>query len=149
ALVERQHARWREASGRAREQLLLRDPDLANALDLQRRWSVELDPALADFIAKSHQRSRRRHQLALAAAVVFGVVALAASGFGFLALRAQKEADQERARAVQAEAAAVTQRDEAVRQRNAALVSQSRYLAKAADDLVKDGTVRGAIALLR
>ena len=55
----------------------------------------------------------------------------------------------ERDRAVAAEQVAIQQRDEAVRQRNAALVSQSRFLAKTADGLVSAGTVRGAIALLR
>ena len=40
--------------------------------------------------------------------------------------------------------------DQAVAQRNAALVAQSRYLARqAADDVLKNGAARGAIALLR
>ncbi len=81
--------------------------------------------------------------------MIFGIVALAATGFGVLAYRAQMQADAQRARAVQAEVAAVAQRDEALHQRNAALVSQSRYLAKSADELVTAGTARAAIALLR
>jgi WD40 repeat protein len=144
-LIERQRVRWRDAEGRARAQLLLRDPDLANALDLQRRWGAELDPLLGDFIGRSNQRSHRRQQLAVAAVVIFGLVALAASGFGVVAYLAS-------ARAVEAEKLASVQRDEAVRQRNAALrglEAQSRYLAGAADDAVKDGNYRGAIALLR
>jgi len=150
ALVERQYTRWRQASGSAHQHhLLLRDPDLANALDLQRRLGDELGPDLGAFIAQSHQRSRRRQQLAAAAAVVFGVIALAATGFGILAYRAQQLANRETTRAVAAESTANEQRDEAVNQRNAALISQSRYLAGEADQLVKDGNVRGAVGLLR
>ena len=149
ALVERQYARWQQADKRVRRQLLLRDPDLANALDLQRRWGDELDADVRRFIDQSHQRSRRRQQLAAAAAVLFGIVALAATGFGVMAYHAQNQTNLERARAVDAEAIALTRRDDALRQRNAALVSQSRYLAAEADRVVKDGSVRGAIGLLR
>jgi WD40 repeat protein len=144
-LIERQFSRWRDARGRARGLLLLRDPDLANALDLRKRWGAELDPALGDFIEQSHRRSRLRQQLAVAAVVVFGLVALAASGFGAVAYLAS-------ARALQAERLASAQRDEAVKQRNLALrglEAQSRYLAGQADDAVKDGNYRGAVALLR
>jgi energy-coupling factor transporter ATP-binding protein EcfA2 len=143
-LIERQFSRWRDAQGRARGLLLLHDPDLANALDLRKRWGAELDPALGDFIEQSHRRSRLRQQLAAAAVVVFGLVALAASGFGAVAYLAS-------ARALQAERLASAQRDEAVKQRNLALrglEAQSRYLAGAADDEVKDGNYRGAMALL-
>ena len=128
--------------GNAQALLLLRDPDLANALDLQTRWCAELDPRLRDYIAASHQRSRRRQQLAAAAAVVFGLVAIAASGFGVMAYLAGE-------RAARAEKLASTERDEAVRERNIALEAQSRSLASSADEQVKDGNYRGAIALLR
>ena len=52
-LVERQFERWSQASGGARRQLLLRNPDLANASDIAQRWGDELDPAARDFIAAS------------------------------------------------------------------------------------------------
>jgi WD40 repeat protein/cytoskeletal protein RodZ len=149
SLIEGQYARWHQAQGSTRDQLLLRDPDLANALDLQRRWGDELGAPVQDFIAQSHRRRRRRQQLAAAAAVVFGIVALAATVFGFIAYQAQQQAERARTRAVDAEATAVSERDRAVQQRNAALVSQSRYLAATADTLVKDGQVRSAIGLLR
>jgi hypothetical protein len=149
SLIERQYTRWHQAEGSTREQLLLRDPDLANALDLERRWGDELGSNVRGFIAGSHHRRRRRQQLAAAAAVVFGIVALAATVFGFIAHQAQQTADRARLRAVDAEAMAVTERDQAVQQRNAALVSQSRHLAAEADTLVKDGQVHHAIALLR
>jgi WD40 repeat protein len=143
ALVERQYTRWQQAAGSAHQHhLLLRDPDLANAVDLQRRLGDEIGTDLSAFIAHSRQRSRRRQQFAVAAAIVFGVIAIAAAGFGVLAYRAQQEANRETGRAVAAEATAVQQRD-------AALISQSRYLAGEADSLVRDGNVRGAVGLLR
>ena len=55
----------------------------------------------------------------------------------------------QRSRAVGAEQTALEQRDAALHQRNAALIAQSRYLASEADDVVKDGSARSAIALLR
>ena len=57
-LVERQFGRWRQARGRARRLLLLRNPDLANAADLARRWGDELGPVLRDFIKRSSRRAR-------------------------------------------------------------------------------------------
>ena len=92
ALIERQQARWTAASGRAKQQLLLRDPDLANAIDLSHRWGDELDPATRAFIVTSHRRARIRQQLTAVAAVVFALLAVAAVYGGY-------RAQQERARA--------------------------------------------------
>jgi hypothetical protein len=50
ALVERQLARWSPARGYARHLLLLRNPDLANAVDLTKRWGDELDALTREFI---------------------------------------------------------------------------------------------------
>jgi Novel STAND NTPase 1 len=149
AFIEQQYARWQQSAKSTREQLLLRDPDLANALDLDRRWGDEIGANVREFIALSHRRQRRRHQFAVAASIVFGIVALAATVFGVIAYAAQQQAENARGRAVTAEAMAVTERDHAVQQRNAALVSQSRYLATEADALVKEGQIRNAIALVR
>ena len=150
ALVERQYARWQQAADATkRHLLLLRDPDLANALDLERRWGGEFSAGIASFIAQSHRSGRRRQQFVAAAAAVFGVIALTATGFGILAYRAQQIANRETARAVTAEATAVQQRDAAVHERDAALIAQSRYLAGEADGLVKQGLVPGAIGLIR
>ena len=94
-LVERQFERWSQASGGARRQLLLRNPDLANASDIARRWGDELDPAARDFIAASveaddaeriaaqtrlarERRNLRRARWALS--IVFVVVMAALSG---------------------------------------------------------------------
>lgn len=77
-LVERQQARWEQASGKGRTQLLLRDPDLANAIDLSSRWDDELAVATRTFIAESKRHARLRNRLTAAAAATFGVVAVAA-----------------------------------------------------------------------
>ncbi len=91
-LVEQQRARWQQASGRAQRQLLLRDPDLANAVDLDRRWAGELDADTHQFIQVSRRRTRLQQQLAVVAAVVFGLVAA-------VAVYAQYQARVQRARA--------------------------------------------------
>ncbi|MGO9327281.1 MAG: hypothetical protein ACLQJ0_04100 [Steroidobacteraceae bacterium] len=57
-LVERQFARWSQARGTARRLLLLRNPDLANAVDLASRWGDELDAPVRDFINRSARRAR-------------------------------------------------------------------------------------------
>ena len=118
------------------------------------RFGAQYDPQVAKVLAKIFDiadgdlpilnrefvraRAKVRRNLAIAA----GAAIIGLSGLTTWALF-------ERDRAVAAEQVAIQQRDEAVRQRNAALVSQSRFLAKTADGLVTDGTVRGAIALLR
>ncbi|MBG1233903.1 toll/interleukin-1 receptor domain-containing protein [Aestuariivirga litoralis] len=79
-------------------------------------------PVLNQEFAKARQRVRR----ALAIAALATIVAL--SG---LTVWAMKE------------------RQTALAQRNSALISQSRYLASGADGLVKDGTIRGALALVQ
>lgn len=94
AVVEQQQARWEKTSGRAQRQLLLRDPDLANAVDLVKRWGGELDDKTRAFIAASRQRARLRLQLTAAAAVLFAAVAIAASALGVIAHREQQRAEQ-------------------------------------------------------
>jgi tetratricopeptide (TPR) repeat protein len=58
--------------------LLLRDPDLANAIDLDNRWGDEIDGMTRGYIQISRNRARRRQQLTAVAAVVFAFVAAAA-----------------------------------------------------------------------
>ena len=94
ALIEQQQGRWAKATGKAQRQLLLRDPDLANAVDLVRRWGAELSEATRTYVAASRKRARRRQQLTAVAAVVFGIVALTASVLGVVAYRAQQRAEQ-------------------------------------------------------
>ncbi len=56
SLIERQYGRWVSATGLARNQLLLRDPDLANAIDLEKRWRDELSNDLRAFILRRMPR---------------------------------------------------------------------------------------------
>jgi len=94
-LVEEQFDRWSRAKGRSRAQLLLRNPDLANALDLARRWSEEIEPAVGDYIVRSRRRARLARNLTAAAAIVFALVALAAVVEGVGAYRAEREAQSD------------------------------------------------------
>lgn len=107
ALIERNYIRWKAAAGRAKQQLLLRDPDLANAIDLSRRWGDELDAGTRAYIAASQRRARLRHQLTAAAAAVFAMVA-AAAVYGLIWAR------QESARAQQNFNAAILAADSLV-----------------------------------
>ena len=83
--VEREFGRWRQARGSARRLLLLRNPDLANAVDLAKRWGEELNPPLRDFIGRSGRRARLRQRLTTAAAAVFGILAIIATYASFAA----------------------------------------------------------------
>src|ERR1051326_7489214 len=69
---EEQRGRWQNAASNVQRQLLLRDPDMANAVDLARRWGEELDEKTRGFIGASVRRShaaRRRGFISLAALV--------------------------------------------------------------------------------
>jgi WD40 repeat protein len=104
-LIERQFERWSQSSGGARRQLLLRNPDLANASDLARRWGDELHAPVRDFIKRSASRARLAQTLTAAAAVLFALVA----GVAFYAERqavfAQREANVQREEAIRAQGA--------------------------------------------
>jgi WD40 repeat protein len=93
ALAERQFGRWIKTQGRARGPMLLRNPDLANAVDLARRWGDELDAPLRDFITKSSNHARLAQTLTAAAAIIFALVAGAAFYAERQAVRATMEAD--------------------------------------------------------
>ena len=94
AIIERQHARW-AAAEHNKHQLLLRDPDLANALDLEKRWGDELPAAVRDFIAKSQAAARAaaHRRRAIAAAVMVLLAVLAAASFGALYVAEQQRSD--------------------------------------------------------
>jgi hypothetical protein len=77
-LIERQYGRWNQLRGRGRSSLLLRNPDLANAIDLAKRWGPELDESTREFIKQSARRARLVQSLTAAAAVLFAVVACVA-----------------------------------------------------------------------
>ena len=135
ALVERQFGRWSHARGYGRQRLLLRNPDLANAVDLVKRWGDELDAPTRDFIKLSARRARLAQTLTAAAAALFAVVAGAAFYAERQAVRAQQEAN--------------TGREQAKNQRDQALLTQSRFLADVANQRVAadDGGTATLLAL--
>jgi WD40 repeat protein len=102
-LIERQFERWSQAGGGARRQLLLRNPDLANAADLARRWGNELGAPVRDFIKRSASRARLAQTLTAAAAAVFALVAGAAFYAERQAVSAQQEANVQREGAIHAQ----------------------------------------------
>jgi WD40 repeat protein len=122
-LVERQQSRWAAASGDARRLLLLRDPDLANAIDLAKRWGDELTATVRDFVARSVAASKAalRRRRAIVAAIMLCLAALTAASFGALYI-------------------AESQRDQA-------LVTQSQSLAHEAYLNVVEGNAAQGVAL--
>jgi WD40 repeat protein len=92
-VVERQFERWKALATRGRRLLLLRDPDLANAIDLAKRWPDELDPALLQFVNRSRRRARLRQTISVCFAVVFGILAIAAVIFAKAASDARQQAE--------------------------------------------------------
>ncbi len=136
ALVEREFGRWSKAHGYARELLLLRNPDLANAIDLVKRWGDEIDVPIRDFIKRS---ARRRHILTGSLAVGL-VAALCLAGMAYrergiaveqrgIALEQRTEADRQRDLAVRNERLAQASERTARQERDQALLTQSRFLA--------------------
>jgi len=75
SLIESQMARWLAETGKARKQRLLRDPDLANAVDLERRWGEELANCRG-YIAESVRADRARQRIFQAAAAAFAVLSV-------------------------------------------------------------------------
>ena len=119
ALVEQQRIRWQQASGRTQRQLLLRGPDLANAVDLDRRWADELAADTRIFIQASRRRARRRRQVEVGASIVFGLIAA-------VAVYAQQQARVQRARAESATQEATVQAQEAQHRLRRLYVEQGR-----------------------
>ncbi len=91
SVVEAQFERWQRSTGSDRNRLLLRDPDLANAADLARRWGDELPPFIRSFIRRSKRHSQLRQTLTAAAAVLFAMVSAAAILAAIQIERARKE----------------------------------------------------------
>ena len=99
--VEAQRRKW-EAARRRGEFMLARGLPLAEAEDLVAKFSGELSPAAIAFVKASRGRARRRQQFVAAAAAFFFALAVAATGAGVMAYRAQQEAIAQRQRAEQA-----------------------------------------------
>src|SRR5262249_25752425 len=93
SVVEAQYGRWDKSTGRSKNQLLLRDPDLANAVALASRWGDELDPALHHFISTSRRRVWLRQGFTAVAAMAFGMIAVAGYFFFQQAEEARKQSE--------------------------------------------------------
>jgi WD40 repeat protein len=123
--VEEAEAEWRSTEGRRKRGYLLRNPQLANAIDLVRRWGEELPRELRNFIRQSDAAAKiaTRRRWAAAALVMICLAALAAASLGAFYV-------------------AETQRTEA-------LISQSRFLARDARSAVAGGNATlGALLAL-
>lgn len=130
--VEEAEADWRGATPAQRSHYLLRDPKLANAIDVMNRMSDAFDPRVRGFIEASRKRARLRQRLTMAAAGTFLIVAVLASVLGVLAYQAELMANRaladlqaQTARAAAAEKMKPDQQIAAFRQYyNAALVAR-------------------------
>jgi WD40 repeat protein len=123
AAIEEAEAEWRAASPRQRRGYLLRDPHLANALDLARRWGDELAPELRAFIEQSRAATMAaaRRRWTIAAAIMVCLAGLSIVSFGAFYL--------------------------AESQRNEALIAQSRFLARDTQAAVASGDSTLAVLL--
>jgi WD40 repeat protein len=93
-LIESQLSRWNTAEERDKHDLLLRDPDLASARDLARRWGDDLDRPIGDFISASSRAAGRAafRRRTIAAVVIASLTVLTAASLGALAI-AQSQRD--------------------------------------------------------
>ncbi len=122
AVVEEAEAEWRAAERRDKRGYLLRDPYLANAVDLAKRWGDELDAPLREFIKLSARRARLAQTLTAAAAVLFAIVAGAAF---YLWHRASDEAAIALARQLAAQAGLVMTESPDLQDRSVLLALES------------------------
>jgi hypothetical protein len=113
--IEEAEAEWQGTNPRQKHGYLLRDPQLANALDLARRWGGELPPGLSAFITRSDAAAKAAaHRLwAIAAAIMLCLAVLAMLSAGAVYI--------------------------AEGQRNDALIAQSRFLARDAQAATEQG----------
>jgi WD40 repeat protein len=155
--------RAREWQARSRTNaLLLRGA----ALKAAETWRVHKPSAEApaaevlDLILTSRQASTRRQRYWIAGSLTLAFAALALTGAALwqrgLAIESERVATDERVRAQDNEKRALLQEqlakdnEQATRkERDAALISQSRYLTNFAREQLKSGNVENAISLLR
>jgi eukaryotic-like serine/threonine-protein kinase len=91
--VEAQRRRW-ETAGNNRDRLIGHGVLLAEAESITARFGDELSSETRAFIAASSRRARARQRFVAAAAVVFALLALGASGAGFVAWHEQQRAER-------------------------------------------------------
>jgi WD40 repeat protein/Flp pilus assembly protein TadD len=125
-VIEESETEWRAADPGRKRSYLLRDPRLANAIDLDKRWPNELDEHTLAFIRESQHHAKLRQRLTVAAAAVFAIVAATASVLAVLAYQSDQRAQ---------------------RQGNAALTAQSYFLSDAAKTLTGHGDATTGLLL--
>lgn len=89
--VEAQRRHW-AAAGNSRDRLIGRGVLLAEAEQMAARFGDELPPETHAFITASGRRARARQRFVAAAAIVFALLAVGASGAGLFAWREQQHA---------------------------------------------------------
>lgn len=98
--VEEAEAEYRRADARHKNSYLLRDPLLANAVDLAKHWRDTFEKGTLEFIEISYRHARWWEWFFRAAAAVFALTTIAASVLGYLANQERNRAEQERNRAL-------------------------------------------------
>jgi eukaryotic-like serine/threonine-protein kinase len=91
--VEEQRRRW-ESAGKSRDLLIPSGLPLAEAEAINTRFGSELERDTRDFIAASGRRAHRRQRFATVAAIVFALLAFAATGAGIVAHEQQERAER-------------------------------------------------------
>ena len=86
SLIESQFVRWKFAAERDKDALLLHDPDLASARELERRWRGDLNYDISQFIETSARAAGRATVLrwTIAAVVIAALTILTVASFGAL-----------------------------------------------------------------
>jgi WD40 repeat protein/energy-coupling factor transporter ATP-binding protein EcfA2 len=142
AVIEEALAEYRGAPAGAnrKSKYLLRDPQLANAIDLTSRWKGDFDAETLGFIQASRQRARLLQQVIAAAAAIFAAVAIFAGWQYAVGNAARHEAITQRDLADQ-------KRIEAQQQRDSAQSAQSRLLANLATQRIQNEDAEAGLAL--
>jgi eukaryotic-like serine/threonine-protein kinase len=91
--VEDQRRRWNDA-GRSRDLLIPSGLPLARAEAIVKQFADELSPATREFVSASGRRARLRQRLTAAAAMLFAILALGATGAGIFAWRQEQRAER-------------------------------------------------------
>jgi WD40 repeat protein len=93
AIIEQAMTRWSQARGYTRWLLLLRNPDLANAVDLAKRWNEDLDSAICRYIRDSIHGAILVRSLAGISAVLFALVVGAVIWFRAESVQSERNAE--------------------------------------------------------
>jgi WD40 repeat protein len=142
AELEESRRKWE--SGKHRSELLLaRGLPLAEAESIVGKYGDEFAREILAYVRASRQRARRAQMIGWGVAAAFALIALGASALGVLAYKSQQLAERQKIEAK-------NQERDAKDQRNRALITESRFLAAAAMQVIeqqKDPATALALAL--